>query len=119
MQYNFFLPLLKFGLSEKHPKFEKICLMVLTNQLIYVCFSKSPNFKYQYIWSVKNSNIKSISKSDRYGISLPKLFWPTVRKNCSSDQEKLLKFFSNLFLEVSQTEFLEQLEFKLEKNVGI
>ena len=23
---------------------------------------------------------------------LPKLFWPTVRKNCSSDQEKLLKF---------------------------
>ena len=25
------------------------------------------------------------------GILLPKLFWPTVRKNCSSDQEKLLK----------------------------
>ena len=22
----------------------------------------------------------------------PKLFWPTVRKNCSSDREKLLKF---------------------------
>ena len=51
--------LLKFGLSEKHTKFEKIFLMVLTNQLIYlvnvktmrnifsnyVCFSKSPNFK--------------------------------------------------------------------------
>ena len=28
----------------------------------------------------------------KYGILLPKLFWPTVRKNCSSDQEKLLKF---------------------------
>ena len=26
------------------------------------------------------------------GILLPKLFWPTVRKKCSSDQEKLLKF---------------------------
>ena len=26
------------------------------------------------------------------GILLPKLFWPTVRKNCSSDLEKLLKF---------------------------
>ena len=26
------------------------------------------------------------------GILLPKLFWPTVRKNCSSDQENLLKF---------------------------
>ena len=25
-------------------------------------------------------------------ILLPKLFWPTVRKNCSSDWEKLLKF---------------------------
>ena len=26
----------KFGLSEKHTKFEKIFLMVLTNQLIYL-----------------------------------------------------------------------------------
>ena len=26
------------------------------------------------------------------GILLPKLFWTTVRKNCSSDREKLLKF---------------------------
>ena len=26
------------------------------------------------------------------GTLLPKLFWPTVRKNCSSDWEKLLKF---------------------------
>ena len=26
------------------------------------------------------------------GILLPILFWPTVRKNCSSDWEKLLKF---------------------------
>ena len=26
------------------------------------------------------------------GILLPKLFWPTVTKNCSSDREKLLKF---------------------------
>ena len=27
-----------------------------------------------------------------HGILLPKLFWPTVRKNCSSDQEKLFEF---------------------------
>ena len=44
----------KFGLSEKHTKFEKLFLMVLTNRLLYnheedffqityVCFSKSPN----------------------------------------------------------------------------
>ena len=26
------------------------------------------------------------------GILLSKFFWPTVRKNCSSDREKLLKF---------------------------
>ena len=26
------------------------------------------------------------------GILLPKLFWPTVRKNCPSDWDKLLKF---------------------------
>ena len=26
------------------------------------------------------------------GILLPKLFWPTVRKHCSSDRKKLLKF---------------------------
>ena len=26
------------------------------------------------------------------GILLPKLFWPTVRKNCSTDREKPLKF---------------------------
>ena len=31
-------------------------------------------------------------KSSGNGILLPKLFWPTVRKNCSSDREKLLKF---------------------------
>ena len=28
----------------------------------------------------------------KIGILLRKLFWPTVRKNCSSDREKLLKF---------------------------
>ena len=33
-----------------------------------------------------------MSNSKNYGILLPKLFWPSVRKNCSSDQEKLLKF---------------------------
>ena len=26
------------------------------------------------------------------GILLPKLFWPTARKKCSVDREKLLKF---------------------------
>ena len=34
----------------------------------------------------------SSCKKLKYGILLPKLFWPTVRKNCSSDREKLLEF---------------------------
>ena len=41
----------------------------------------------QAIWTW-NGNHSSI----RNGILLPKLFWPTVRKNCSSDREKVLKF---------------------------
>ena len=32
---------------------------------------------------------KSFTKN---GILLPKLFWPTLRKDCTSDREKLLKF---------------------------
>ena len=31
-------------------------------------------------------------EEDKNGILLPKLFWTTVKKNCSSDREKLLKF---------------------------
>ena len=42
----------KFGLSEKHTKFEKIFLMVWTftkvNAQIFVCFSESRNFKRIY-----------------------------------------------------------------------
>ena len=35
---------------------------------------------------------KSWTMGKNNGILLPKLFWPTVRKSCSSDREKLLKF---------------------------
>ena len=35
---------------------------------------------------------RKLKEQVRNGILLPKLFWPTVRKNCSSDREKLLKF---------------------------
>ena len=34
----------------------------------------------------------SSSCARRSGILLSKFFWPTVRKNCFSDGEKLLKF---------------------------
>ena len=35
---------------------------------------------------------KKIFAANKFGILLPKLFWPTVRKKCFSDREKLLKF---------------------------
>ena len=37
-------------------------------------------------------NILLESTKPMIGILLPKLFWPTVRKNCSRDWDKLLKF---------------------------
>ena len=37
-------------------------------------------------------NCFTSSANQNNGILLPKLFWPTVRKDCSSDPEKLLKF---------------------------
>ena len=36
------------------------------------------------------------------GILLPKLFRPTVRKDCSSDREKLLKFEAKFLRSLEQ-----------------
>ena len=41
---------------------------------------KGKKIKYfKYLFRIRNN-----------GILLPKLFWPTMRKDCSSDREKLL-----------------------------
>ena len=40
----------------------------------------------------KKIGIQKPTGKVRNGILLPKIFWTTVRKNCSSDREKLLKF---------------------------
>ena len=59
------------------------------------------------LWTVKLENVYIW----RNGILLPKFFWPTVRKNCSSDREKLLKFeaegreFAKFVLSVSASVF--------------
>ena len=58
------------------------------------------NYKIRISWvlaAYKNVEYSTVLNSDLMkvqlnGILLPKLFWPTVRKNCSSDREKLLKF---------------------------
>ena len=40
---------------------------------------------WKFIWNLGRLLVKN-------GILLPKLSWPTVRKKCSSDREKLLNF---------------------------
>ena len=40
----------------------------------------------------KNCRESKCNSQCGHGILLPKLFWPTVRKKCFSDREKLLKF---------------------------
>ena len=47
-------------------------------------------------YSTVQGKLSSIFKNN--GILLPKLFWPTVRKNCSSDREKLFKFEAEQFI---------------------
>ena len=43
------------------------------------------------LWKRQSCNSKVRAKYN-FGILLSKLFWPTVRRKCSSDWEKLLKF---------------------------
>ena len=52
------------------------------------------SFEDSYILMQKRAQIfyPMLQHWCRNGILLPKLFWPIVRKNCSSDREKLLKF---------------------------
>ena len=65
------------------------------------CKTSDFEFKHPVYKCVKNqeSSLNNLRKSSGLtamqpwiGILFPKLFWPTVRKNCPSDWEKLLKF---------------------------
>ena len=51
------------------------------------------------------------------GILLPKLFWPTVRKNCSSDREKQFKAEGREFSKIlrSLEQFIQAV--KVQKNL--
>ena len=51
--------------------------------------SKLGKIKMHFFFTVGAPKINLQSKN---GILLPKLFWPIVRNNCSSDRKKLLKF---------------------------
>ena len=52
---------------------------------------------FKYIFNEPNSLALQtiIFQMGQNGILLPKLFWPTVRKNCSSDREITRTIYSN------------------------
>ena len=56
------------------------------------CYAEHWSVETAYNENTMGWNIFWLSIFFGIGILLPKLFWPTVRKNCSSDREKLLKF---------------------------
>ena len=55
---------------------------------------------------------------------LPKLFWPTVRKKCSSDWEKLLKFeadgweFAKILRSLEHSIYLTERSYQFLKYIG-
>ena len=60
-----------------------------------ICFPKSymgQNTQISFSYSYKN-NVFSYSFEDRNGILLPKLFWPTVRKNVQVIEKNFWKVF--------------------------
>ena len=58
-----------------------------TIMISYQPLGEYPNF----FRSIISNQVKIIQKK-KNGILLPKLFWPTVRKNCFCVRSKLLKF---------------------------
>ena len=67
------------------------------------------------LWCRHNSLIQGVPLCIN-GILLPKLFWPTARKNCSSDREKLLKFKAEEGQEFAK--FMRSLDAKWNKDLG-
>ena len=61
----------------------KDCILSLRNWVI-------PPVWYRVLQKLRGQD--EVGRWYKNGILLPKLFRPTVRKNCSSDREKLLKF---------------------------
>ena len=61
-------------------------------------WNKFLSFHNIFLWNIHFKDVKffeeilSGNSVEWNGILLPKLFRPTVRKNCSSDRKKLLKF---------------------------
>ena len=75
--------------------------LVIKNILAKKIIKRNPQNSNMYLWNLKIQNSPRLliflaTDKSRFcesnGILLPKLFWPILRKNCSSDREKLLSF---------------------------
>ena len=72
----------------------------------WILVGKAAHFTYWYRENLR-SKLFFLSSQGKNGILLTELFWPTVRKNYSSDWEKLLKF---LAFSLEFAKFLRSLE---------
>ena len=78
------------GGPPRYPQFRRSC-DAFNEPILDWIFSWETDIQvFDYEWSLENLIMKIFDKN--IGILLPKLFWPTVGKKCSSDREKLLKF---------------------------
>ena len=71
-----------------------VCWFMFNWRSLYYMANKFYTRHKRFIFTINtipNKTKFTLTKFE-YGILLPKLFWPTVRKNFSSVQEKLLRF---------------------------
>ena len=70
-----------------------LVLSLLTKKVFMAFWVTFHLFRRKKCLIIFEQNLEiTITVKRKSGILLPKLFWPTVNKNCSSDWEKLLKF---------------------------
>ena len=79
--FTFVMPHILEAILSTFGVIESIFFTALLDNWITTCK------KYIYIYDYEYT--KSSCEAYKNSILLPKLFWPTVRKNCSSDHEKL------------------------------
>ena len=83
------------GVLSQYPKYSKpsmgiCCTLCGINHTIWSMYTQFKFYKWTNFWIGPGSLLHH--NFCKNGILLPKLFWPTVRKKCSSDREKILKF---------------------------
>ena len=66
---------------------------ILESECFFECrFPRSDTLEWLKLELEKELGFRNLQEKLKNDILLPKLFWPTVRENCSNDWRKLLKF---------------------------